>query len=59
MTDFDVTERGGLQEIRLARALGRVIETELQKGTELPDEVKRAYLELYAHWQYQMNKEMT
>jgi hypothetical protein len=59
MNDFDVTERGGLQEIRLARALGRVIETELQKGTELPDEVKRAYLELYAHWQYQMNKEMT
>ena len=30
MNDFDVTERGGLQEIRLARALGRVIEAELQ-----------------------------
>jgi hypothetical protein len=48
-----------LTEIRLARALGQTIETELRKGTELPDEVKRAYLELYAHWQYQMNKEIT
>lgn len=46
-----------LQEIRLARALGQTIEEELRKGAELPTEVKRAYLELYAHWQYQMNKE--
>jgi len=59
MNDFDVTERGGLQEIRLARALGRVIESELQKGTELPDEVKRAYFELYKHWQLQMSRELS
>jgi hypothetical protein len=48
-----------LQEIRLARALGQTIETELRKGTELPDEVKRAYLELYAHWQLQMSREVS
>ena len=59
MTDFDVTERGGLQEIRLARALGRAIEEELRKGSDLPEEVKRAYLELCAHWQMQMNRELS
>jgi hypothetical protein len=48
-----------LEELRLARALGRAIEAELQKGTELPDEVKRAYLELYAHWQWQMTRELS
>jgi hypothetical protein len=48
-----------IQEIRLARQLGVVIEAELQKGTELPDEVKRAYLELYQHWQLQMATELS
>lgn len=48
-----------LTEIRLARSLGRVIEEELQKGNELPEEVKRAYLELYKHWQLQMAKELS
>lgn len=48
-----------IQEIRLARALGRVIEEELQKGSEIPDEVKRAYLELYNFWQVQMAKELS
>ena len=48
-----------INEIRLARALGRVIEEELRKGTELPHEVKRAYTELYAYWQYQMTKELS
>lgn len=57
--DFDVTQRGGLQEIRLARALGRAIETELSKGAELPEEVKVAYMELYAYWQYQINRELS
>jgi len=48
-----------LEELRLARALGRAIEAELQKGEQLPDEVKRAYLELYAHWQWQMTRELS
>ena len=48
-----------IQEIRLARALGRVIEEELKKGTKLPDEVLRAYEELYRFWQYQINKELS
>lgn len=48
-----------IEEIRLARTLGRVIEEELQKGNDLPDEVKRAYLELYKHWQYQMSRELS
>jgi hypothetical protein len=48
-----------LTEVRLARQLGVVIEAELQKGTELPDEVKRAYLELYKHWQYQIERELS
>jgi hypothetical protein len=43
-------------EIKLARTLGRVIEEELQKGTKLPDEILRAYQELYRHWQIQIEK---
>ena len=48
-----------IEEIRLARALGRVIEEEIRKGNKLPDEVMRAYEELYKHWQYQMGKELS
>ena len=48
-----------IEEIRLARALGRVIEEELKKGTKLPDELLRAYEELYRFWQYQMNRELS
>ena len=48
-----------LKEVQLARALGRVIEEELQKGSDLPEEVKRAYLELYKHWQLQMQRELS
>ena len=48
-----------IEEIRLARALGRVIEEELRKGTKLPDEVLRAYEELYRFWQIQMSRELS
>jgi len=48
-----------IEEIRLGRALGRAIEAEIAKGSKLPDEVLRAYEELYRHWQYQMTKELS
>jgi hypothetical protein len=48
-----------LEEIRLGRALGRVIEEEIRKGNKLPDEVLRAYEELYKHWQWQMSRELS
>jgi len=48
-----------IEEIRLARALGRVIEEEIRKGNKLPDEVLRAYEELYKHWQWQMTRELS
>lgn len=48
-----------LEEIRLARTLGRVIEEEIRKGNKLPDEVLRAYEELYRFWQYQMSRELS
>ena len=48
-----------IEEIRLARALGRTIEEELKKGNKLPNEVLRAYEELYKHWQYQMSLELS
>ena len=48
-----------IEEIRLARALGRVIEEELRKGSKLPDEVLRAYEELYRFWQIQMSRELS
>jgi len=48
-----------IEEIRLSRALGRVIEEEIRKGNKLPDEVLRAYEELYRHWQWQMTRELS
>jgi hypothetical protein len=50
---------GDIEEIRLARTLGRMIEEEIKKGNKLPDEVLRAYEELYKHWQYQMARELS
>ena len=48
-----------IEEIRLARALGRVIEEEIRKGNKLPDEVLRAYEELFRFWQLQMARELS
>ena len=48
-----------IEEMRLARALGRVIEEEIRKGNKLPDEVLRAYEELYRFWQLQMARELS
>ena len=48
-----------IEEIRLARALGRVIEEEIRKGSKLPDEVLRAYEELFRFWQVQMVRELS
>ena len=45
-----------LKEIQLARTLGRVIDENLQNGVKLPDEVIQAYLELYKHWQIQIEE---
>ena len=48
-----------IEEIRLARALGRVIEEEIRKGSKLPVEVLRAYEELFRFWQVQMARELS
>jgi hypothetical protein len=48
-----------IEEIRLARALGRAIEEEIRKDNKLPDEVLRAYEELYRFWQVQMDRELS
>lgn len=48
-----------IEEIRLARTLGRAIEEEIKKGNKIPDEVLRAYEELYRFWQYQMSRELS
>jgi hypothetical protein len=34
-------------------------EEEIKKGNKIPDEVLRAYEELYKHWQLQMNRELS
>jgi len=54
-----VNMHGDLDEIRLARTLGRAIEEEIKKGIKIPDEVLRAYEELYKHWQLQMDRELS
>ena len=48
-----------IEEIRLARALGRAIEEEIGKGTKLPDAVLKSYEELYRFWQVQMARELS
>jgi hypothetical protein len=48
-----------IEEIRLGRALGRAIETEIAKGSKLPDEVLKAYEDLYKFWQVQMSRELS
>ena len=48
-----------IEEIRLARTLGRAIEEEIKKGNKVPDEVLRAYEELYRFWQVQMARELS
>jgi hypothetical protein len=48
-----------IEEIRLARALGRVIEEEIAKGSKLPDDVLKAYEDLYKFWQVQMSRELS
>jgi hypothetical protein len=48
-----------IEEIRLARTLGRAIEEEIKKGNKVPDEVLRAYEELYRFWQAQMARELS
>jgi hypothetical protein len=48
-----------LEEIRLARALGRVIEEEISKGTKLPDALLKSYEDLYKFWQIQMDRELS
>lgn len=59
MVDFEVNQVGSLSELRLARALGVAIEAELQAGNPLPEEIMRAYTELYAHWQWQISRELS
>jgi hypothetical protein len=58
-TGLGVNMHGDLDEIRLARTLGRAIEEEIKKGNKIPDEVLRAYEELYKHWQLQMDRELS
>ena len=53
------TDMFDIEEIRLARALGRVIEAEIAKGSKLPDEVLKAYEDLYKFWQVQMSGELS
>jgi predicted RecB family endonuclease len=48
-----------IEEIRLARALGRAIEEEIGKGTKLPDAVLKSYEDLYKFWQLQMDRELS
>ena len=59
MVDFEVNQVGSIIELRLARALGVAIEAELQSGNPLPEEIMRAYKELYAHWQWQISRELS
>jgi hypothetical protein len=48
-----------LTEIRLARALGRAIDSCISKGDVIPTEILEAYAELHRHWNEQIERELS
>jgi hypothetical protein len=48
-----------IEEIRLARALGRVIEGCIDAGDVIPTEILIAYAALHRYWQEQKERELS
>ena len=48
-----------IEEIRLARALGRAIDESISSGDVIPTNILEAYAELYKFWQVQMDRELS
>jgi hypothetical protein len=48
-----------LEEIRLGREMGQVIQAELQKGSFLPKSVLEVYTKMRVHWQRQIDSELS
>lgn len=49
MSDFETHERGTAKEIALSRALANVVNDHFN---EMPNDIKDAYMELQAHYNY-------
>ena len=49
MSDFETHERGTAKELRLSRALANVVNDHFN---EMPNDIKDAYMELQAHYNY-------
>jgi len=48
-----------LEEIRLARSLGRVIDECFRAGDVIPAPILAAFAELNKHWQQQIERELS
>ena len=48
-----------LTEVRLSRDVARALEQAIRDGVDLPDEVKRAYIELCNHYARQIESELS
>jgi hypothetical protein len=48
-----------LTEVKLSRDLARALEQCIREGVVLPDEVKRAYIELCNHYTRQIQSELS
>lgn len=48
-----------LEEIRLARSLGRIIEECFRAGDVIPTPILEAFAELNKHWQQQIERELS
>jgi hypothetical protein len=58
MSDFEVHERGTIEELRLSRALCEAIRIEIEGyGQVVPSAVFTAYNRLVAHHETQLHKE--
>ena len=52
MSDFETHERGTAKELELSRNLANKVDENL---SDMPYDIKKAYLELQAHYNYQMD----
>lgn len=57
MSDFEVMDRGTIEEVRLSRALANEVEWVIQSGGVMPVQIRSAYDKLKAHYDKQIENE--
>lgn len=58
MSDFEVLDRGTIEEIRLSRQVANEIEWVIQSGGVMPVQIRNAYKPLKAFYEKQIENEV-